>query len=491
VPDTSAVASIISMRFLFLLFLALPCFAFSQTKIQPALEAFISDSELKNASVSITVTDVETGSSLASYNSERSLIPASSLKTITTATALSVLGADYRYKTELQYTGSIDGSGTLHGDLYIKGYGDPTLGTEWLDQADDMPTVLAKFTAAVQAAGIKKIAGHVIGDGSFFPTSPVASTWQWEDMGNYYGAGAFGLNLHENWYWLDFQQNTLLDSTPKVKAIRPEVPVIFIDNLVTSAPRGTGDQAYIYGAPFRHHVTVRGTIPVGTGTFTIKGSVPDAVLFAAHQVTERLKDAGIEITGLPRSIFTPTNEAERKVFYTHNSPELRDIVWEANHESVNLYCEVMLKTIGLKLKEDSDYDVATDAVKEYWEAKGLATDGMRLRDGSGLSSRTNVTSRQMASILRLIANDNTIFPVFYASLSTGAEGTLKGMFKGTKAFTNIRAKSGSMTGVRSYTGYATTTDGQLLTFSIIANNFTCKSSLMRKKMEKFMVSFCE
>ena len=238
-------------------------------------------------------------------------------------------------------------------------------------------------------------------------------------------------------------------------------------------------------------MTIRGTIPVGTGTFTIKGSVPDAVLFAAHQVTERLKDVNIEVTGLPQSIFTPTNEAARKTFYSHNSPELRDIVWEANHESVNLYCEVMLKTLGLSLKNDSDYDVAVDAVKEYWEAKGLATEGMRLRDGSGLSSRTNVTSRQMAGILRLIANDNTIFPVFYESLSTGTEGTLKGMFKGTKAFTNIRAKSGSMTGVRSYSGYAKTTEGKLLSFSIIANNFTCKSSLMRKKMEKLMISFCE
>ena len=260
---------------------------------------------------------------------------------------------------------------------------------------------------------------------------------------------------------------------------------------MTSAPRGSGDNAYIYGAPFRHHVTIRGTIPVGTGIFTIKGSVPDAVLFAAHQVTERLKDVGVEITGLPRSIFLSTNEVARNTFYTHNSPELRDIVWEANHQSVNLYCEVMLKTIGLALKNDSDYDVATDAVKEYWEARGLATEGMRLRDGSGLSSRTNVTSRQMAGVLRLIANDATIFPVFYESLSTGSEGTLKGMFKGTKAYTNIRAKSGSMTGVRSYSGYTQTVDGQLLSFSIIANNFTCKSSLMRKKMEKLMISFCE
>lgn len=461
--------------------------------IQSALETFLSDPVLRNASVGVVVVDTETGATVVSYEGNRSLIPASSLKAITTATALSVLGADYTFRTELQYSGATDAEGTLHGNLYIKGYGDPTLGSEWLDSADDMPTILAKFAHAVRAAGINRIDGHIIGDGSFFPSSPVPGSWQWEDMGNYYGAGAFGLNLHENWYWLDFQQNPQLDSTPVVKATRPAVPFIHVENLVTSAPRGTGDNAYIYGAPFRHHVTVRGTIPVGKGsTFTIKGAVPDPVLFTAYQLTEKLKSQGTEVTKLPRALFVPTDdEATRNVIYTHTSPPLRDIVWEANHESVNLYCEVMLKTLSLQLRQSSEYDTAAAVVRDYWQIKGINTEGMSLRDGSGLSARNAVTARQMADILRLTANDPTIFPDFYQSLSTGAEGTLRGMFRGKKAYTKIRAKSGSMSGVRSYSGYATTPEGKLLAFSVIANNFTCKSSVMRRKTERLMESFCE
>ena len=464
----------------------------SVSRIQPALEAFLADPDLRHASVGFIVIDTETGRSLASYDADRSLIPASSLKALTTATALSVLGADYTFRTEIQHSGSIDAEGILQGNLYLKGYGDPTLGSDRDNFAEAMPIVLEKFAAAVRAAGIRGINGSVVGDGSYFPHAPVASSWQWEDMGNYYGAGAFGLNLHENLYRLEFEQSPYLDSVPQVKRVYPEVPLVHIENLITSAPRGTGDNAYIYGAPFRHQVTIRGTIPVGNRTpFTIKGSVPDAVLFAAHQMTRTLKETGIEVTGMPRSVFAVDTTQVRKVIYTYTSPTLQKIVYETNHESVNLFCEVLLKTLGLQLAGDSDFFAATEAVTAYWKEKGLDTEGMLLRDGSGLSARNLLTARQLAEMLRLTANDKEIFPGYLTSLSTGAGGTLKGMFRNTPAYTRIFAKSGSMTGVRSYTGYARTKDGRLLAFALMANNFSVKSSVMRRKMEKLMASLVD
>lgn len=473
----------------FLLLLA--CNLLAQQDIQSALQTFLNEQELQHATVGVFIIDAETGEELASYNPDRSLIPASSLKTISTSTALDLLGKDFRFKTELQYTGEIDAQGTLRGNVYIKGYGDPTLGSEWTEQADDMNLVLQKFTDALIKAGIKKIQGHVIGDGSFFSHSPVASSWQWEDMGNYYGAGAYGLNFRDNWYWLDFQQHPTPDSTPIVMGTRPLVPFIYTENLLTSAARGTGDNAYIYGAPFRHHVTIRGTLPVGNKTvFSIKGAIPDPVLFTAYHLTEKLKQTGVPVTELPRSVFL-TKDTLRSTIYTHYSPSLSTIITEANHESINLYCEVMLKTVGLQLVNNSDYREATEAITDYWHKKGINTEGMSLRDGSGLSAKNLITARQMANILRLVSMDKEDFPVFYESLSSGKEGTLKGMFRGTRAFDNIRAKSGSMSGVRSYTGYARTKAGRLICFSVIANNFTCKSSVMRRKMERLMISLCE
>lgn len=460
--------------------------------IQTALETFLSDPDLRNASIGFIVTDTETGRTLASYDADRSLIPASSLKAVTTAAALSVLGADYTFKTEIQYSGSIDAQGILQGNLYLKGYGDPTLGSDRDNFAEAMPLVLEKFAAAVTAAGIRGINGSVIGDGSYFPHAPVASSWQWEDMGNYYGAGAFGLNLHENLYCLEFEQSPYLDSVPRVKRVYPEVPLVHIENLITSAPRGTGDNAYIYGAPFRHQVTIRGTIPAGNRTpFTIKGSVPDAVLFAAHQMTLTLKGKGIDVTGMPQSVFTNDTTQTRKAIYTYTSPTLQKIVYETNHESVNLFCEAMLKAIGLQLADNSDFFAAAVALTAYWKEKGIDVQGMQLRDGSGLSARNLVTARQMVEVLRLTANDKAIFPAFLASLSTGSSGTLRGMFRNTPAYTRIFAKSGSMTGVRSYTGYAQTKDGRLLAFSLIANNFSVKSSVMRRKMERLMTALVE
>lgn len=464
----------------------------AQSKLNEALRVFINDPDLKQSNIGVTIMDVETGGVIAAHRPDHSLIPASSLKTVSTAAALSILGDEYRYKTELEYSGQIDSTGTLHGDLYIKGYGDPTLGSEWLEAADDMPTVLQKFTNAVKKAGIKKIKGHIIGDGSYFSSDPVASSWQWEDMGNYYGAGAFGLNFHDNWMWLDFEQHPTLDSLPRVLGTRPNVPLIYAESLVSSAPRNTGDNAYIYGAPFRHHVTIRGTIPVGNKTtFSIKGSIPDPVLFTAYHLMTSLNAAGIEVEKSPRAIFYSSQD-NRKVIYTHLSPSLKEIVWIANHESINLYCEVLLKTLGLILNKTDDYSNATDVLEKYWQSRGIDTEGMSLRDGSGLSAKNLITTRQMAKILKSMYKDKKSFGSFYNSLSTGNEGTLKGMFKSSPlALSNIRAKSGSLSNVRSYTGYARTKQGKLICFSMIANNFTCKSSKIRKKMEKLMISLCE
>lgn len=480
------------MRFTFL-FLSIFTFsnAFAQSTKQTALERFISDENLKNSSVSITVLDAISGNTVMAYDSERSLTPASSLKTLTTAAALSVLGENYKFKTELQYGGTLDNEGTLQGDIYIKGYGDPTLGSELMEETDNMHIVFSKFLMALKGAGIKNINGHIIGDGSYFPTQPNADTWLWEDMGNYYSAGIFGLNILENRYWLDFQQHPSLDSIPRVLGTRPQFPVLQIENLVTSAEKRSGDQAYIYGTPFNHDITIRGTIPVGDGSvFSIKGSIPDPVLFAAFQFSEYLKLNGINVEKHPRSVFTPKEDL-RKTIYVHQSPTLSTIVKRTNHESVNLYCEAMLKIIGLQLANSSSFEDATEALINYWAERGIDTEGMLLKDGSGLSPRAFVTSRQLATILHLMANDGNLFPIFYESLSSGKEGTLKGMFRGTRAYENIHAKSGSMSSVRSYTGYARNKKGQLLSFSIIANNFTCKSSVMLRKMEALMISLCD
>lgn len=480
---------------LILLVLFLPN-VFSQ-RLNDAIQAFANDNDFKYGGISVSVVDVASGKLVAGHNSNLGLTPASSLKVITTAAALHYLGDNFRFKTELQYDGEIDTNGTLNGNLFIKGFGDPTLGSHQFDQAEKLYVVMQKFVDAVKAAGIKKINGYIIGDASFFESEVVGAKWLWEDLGNYYGAGMYGLNIQENLYFIDFQQVGKVGEVPPIVATRPSIPNLLLLNEVKSEVKGSGDNAFIFGAPYAYTRYVRGTIPVGNKKFTIKGSIPDPPFFAAHYLADFLEKSGVETAKLTASYFdlkrsNQISDSERIVFYTYQSPSLRDIVEKANMKSVNLYCEAMLRMIGKKANSNGTPEAGLEAVYDFLEKKGMNTDGFFLLDGSGLSPMNSVTTFQMASAIQLFVNDDKISDSFKNSIPVAAKsGSMKYMLRGTAAAGRVFAKSGGMERVRSYTGFMKTKKGKLVSFSMIANNFTCKSSQVRKKMEKLMLAIYE
>jgi D-alanyl-D-alanine carboxypeptidase/D-alanyl-D-alanine-endopeptidase (penicillin-binding protein 4) len=485
------------MQKLFLfIFLFLETTLFGQAALNKALSKFINDSDLATAGISVTVMDVQTGQLIASHQADKSLIPASSMKIVTTGAALGMLSPDYVFKTEVQYDGAFNlQTGVLDGNIYLKGYGDPTLGSADLMTIPDLNTVMNQFADAIDNAGICKINGRVIGDGTFFQgIDGVGLNWQWDDIGNYYGAGAYGLNIHENYYFLNLQQVPILGSQPKILGTKPYVPEITFSNKLTSAASGTGDNSYIFTAPYSDESLIRGTIPIGNNTFKVKGSMPDPVLTAAYYLHQQLKE-NYRVT-IRKS---PTNIEDvnipilpKKTIYTYYSPKMSVIVDRTNMESVNLYAESLLRLLGQVQSSTGTPSAGIDAVKKYYEAKGVKLDGFFMEDGSGLSSKNAVSSRHLAAIMRVIANDNTINTAFYNSLpKAGESGTLKNMFKGTKAVGNLRAKSGSMTRVRSYTGYATRPNGKQWSFSVIVNNYNCSGGEMRRKLQDLMESMCE
>ena len=465
----------------------------AQTALQTAIKTFLKDDNLANASVSISILDVSSGKMLASHQPDLSLAPASSLKVVTTATAMSLLGPDYTFKTELQYDGSIDRNGQLHGNLYLKGYGDPTLGSDQMQEAPGLDAVMEKFRLALQQKGIRKINGHVVGDASWFGTDVNCDTWQWNDLGNYYAAGIWGLNIHENLYYLRFRQTSRLGAIPAIGSIETYIEGLAFYNEVTSAGRGTGDNAYIYGAPYDFTRYVRGTIPVGSQLFSIKGSMPDPPLFAAQYLR-----ASLEEVGIPSSDEATTQlELERRgkandsrtTFYSYHSPDLEKIVRRANMKSVNLYCESLLKTISKARNGDGSLESGTKILLEYWEDRGVNTRGVFLDDGSGLSARNAVTTRFMVQLLRKKTKDKD-FEACYNSIPVdGEDGPLRNTLKGTAAEGRLSAKSGTIKRVRSYTGYARTRTGNLRAFSIIVNNYSGSGGAIRKRMETLMLAF--
>ncbi len=469
-------------------------FAAAQSSLQKAIDALTNDSDLKHASLGICVIDVESGKVIAQNDKDKSLIPASSLKVVTTATALAKLGDDFRFKTELQYDGQIEKDGTLNGNLYIKGFGDPTLGSDRFDKAMPLEQLLSEFVNAIKKLGIKRINGKIVGDASFFSSSVNGRTWLWEDVGNYYASGAWGLNILENRYYLDFEQNTQLGGQPQIESTTPPIPNLLLINEVRSAEANSGDNAYIFGSPYSYTRFVRGTIPIGKGTFTIKGAIPDPPFFTAYLLMEALEKNGIPTSKIATSQMELDRNGKvkkpRKTIHSHFSSTLKEIVIETNLESVNLYCESMLRYLATTVKGNEPED-GLELIYEFWKQKGLDTEGFFMEDGSGLSPYNNVSAFHLAKIMQLIAQDKKLNASFYKSLPiAGQSGTLKYMLRGTAAENNLRAKSGGMKRVRSYTGYARSKSGKLLSFSIIANHFSCTSNEMRQKMEKIMVELC-
>lgn len=479
-----------------LFFLVASASLFAQAALTKAMTKFTSDTDLMNASISISVMDAQTGVMVASFNPDRVLAPASSTKLITTGAALGILSPNYIFKTEIQYDGVFNAqTGVLDGNIYLKGYGDPTLGSSEMLGVADMNSIMSQFATAINQAGFRKINGKIVGDGSFFQRiDGIGMNWQWDDLGNYYGAGAYGLNINENYYFLSLQQAPLLGMQPKIVETEPFLPEVTFTNRLTSAASGTGDNSLIFTPPLNDESIVRGTIPIGLGIFKVKGSMPDPVFTAAYFLQQKLKMDFKTTFKKGAANFDDLNEPvlPRKTIYTQYSPKLSAIVERTNLESVNLYAETMLRTIGQTQSSMGTPNAGVEAVKTFWQARGVDMKGFFMEDGSGLSARNAISSKHFVSILYAIANDNTIYPAFYESLpKAGETGTLKNMFKGTKAVGKLRAKSGSMTRVRSYTGFVTRPNGKQWCFSVVVNNYTCSGSEIKTKLQDLMVSMCE
>ena len=461
---------------------------------QKAANTLVYDTTLTIGDVGILVQDAATAKTLCSYNAKKSLIPASNQKIIVTATALKILGNDYRYATQFQTDGTIKDS-TLNGNFYIKGSGDPSLGSPEMDSVPRFKYLLDSITVLLRKVGINKINGKIIADASVFAEETAPPTWLYEDLGNYYGAAPSGLNVNDNQYQLIFTQRPLVDVKTDIAGIVPIVPEFALENKVKSF--GKTDEANIFSMPFSKVGMVNGTIPAGENVFSIYGSVPDpAYLFAWH-LRRVCTENGIGVTDsattAARIFEEHRNNSEldksRKTLFTWYSPTLENIVRYTNFESVNLYAEVLLHTLALHETSVSNLPKGVAVIEKYWRERGMDLHGMFYLDASGLSPRDGITPEQLCFVLRNVAQDKQWYNAFYNSLpQAGKNGTLKTFLNKTATLQNrVRAKSGTISRVKSYSGYLTTDTGRLLVFSVLANNFTCSQSEMKKKIENFLI----
>lgn len=476
------------------LFLSIPSFVTAGSGPSPlerAFKEFHADPSLQNAGWTFYVMDVTAGKPILEHNIHKPLLPASLQKLVTTSTAIMMLGNDHQYETLLQHDGTVDRRGVLRGNLYIKGSGDPSFGSSQLEFSPDLDEVFEEWLNIISRIGITKITGSIIADERIFDDEMVPRRWLWEHIGNYFGAGSSGLSVHENEYTVYFKAGPSVGSPAEVIGTVPEVPGMSFVNEVTTGATGSGDQVYIFGAPWTSERQLTGTVPLGANDFPVRGSMPDPPGFLAEHFRLHLQNNGIEIEGesasyrtiKPKDIFVSD---DRVTLSTHYSPLFFDIIYRTNLHSVNSYAENLLKTIALQDMEQGTLNGGIETLQNFWQENGMNTEQMMLHDGSGLSPSNRLTSEQLMTVLSTISQ-HAAFTLLLQSLPlAGYSGSLASQFRGSASEGQLRAKSGYLNNVRSYAGYTTMQNGNLAAFIIIANDYKASPAAMRLKMVRLM-----
>lgn len=436
------------------LFITLLCFQtlFSQSvsdQLDKSVKEMLSASNALSANLSFYVTD-EKGSLVYEYSGNKGLSTASTQKIFTSITALETLGKDYQFKTTASYSGKIS-NGNLDGDFYITSNGDPTLGT-WRYDNYKPENFKQKLLEAIKKSGIQKISGNLIVDDSYFDFQSTPGGWPWNDLGNYYGAGTFGVNWRENQFDININGN-------QVKSYSYELEnVNWINELKTG---GNSDQSLIFTAPHSGTAMINGMLPAGK-TSTVSGATPNPPMQLAVEIEKLLKDNGISISGKTTTYYnekvagksvlkTPTQNQ----IFEYKSPTLDKIIYWFLRKSVNLYGETLIKTMAKEKRNNPNFETGIVFLKDFWKSKGINPVMINFADGSGLSPQNYVSAKAQVQAL-LYAKKQSYFDVFYDGFPTQ---------------NGIKMKSGTIKDSKSFAGYHTSKNGKNYVFSIILNNY--------------------
>jgi len=431
------------------------------TQLQKAFQQFENDPQLKHALVSLYVVDAQSGKPVFDKNSQTGLAPASTQKIITTATAFEVLGKDYRYQTNF---GIIKKA--AQNILYIQPSGDPTFGS-WRWEQTKEAFLLARVSNAARNTKTGKF-DAVLVDTTGWNDEPIPDGWIWQDIGNYYGAGASALNWRENQYDLFLRSGNSTGSPVSIVKTEPKLYNDTIISMVTAGAKGSGDNAYIYLPAGRSQTIVRGTIPPGEASFGISGSLNDP----AAQFAAALADSLKKMFTIPYKLFYNRTAfpAAPVFFYTQLSPSLDSIIYWFNKKSINLYGEALVKTMAYLKKGKASTEEGVDIIRSFWKERGIEEDELNMVDGSGLSPLNRVTTHAQVTILRY-AKSQSWYADFYNALPE---------------YNGMKMKSGTISGAKGFCGYQRSKDGNEYIFSFLVNNYSGPASVLVNKMYRVL-----
>lgn len=456
------------------LFFLLPVFApiHAQTATD-AVTRFVDREILKHASVGFRVVEVETGRVMASHNEDMSLTPASTMKIITTATAIELLGANYRYRTELLYDGHVE-NGILDGNVLIAGSGDPTLGSEFI--AADPQLFLTTFSDGIQGLGISRITGSIIALDNLFGYEGIPAKWLWEDMGNGYAPGIYGISVFDNLCKVKLSSGAVGKDT-EIISVEPHIPDLQLINEVKAAA-SQSDNSYASGMPFSYSRRLYGTIPQNRASFTAKTDIPDPGLLLAQSLEKKLSEQNITAKEASTYRLKPVEPNETTPIAHVLSPRLGEIIRVINVRSNNHYAEHLYRLLT---------QVRSVNMKQFWQKRGIDSANLFMYDGCGISPTNALSARFLTDVLSYMDKSYGKSGAFSRSLpKAGQEGTVAGFLKNTPLAGKVYVKSGSISQVQTYAGYVETGEKRYA-FAILVNNYTGTRAEVRAAIEQLLV----
>lgn len=475
----------------------------SGTEVQRYIDSIAVTEPLNTALIGVKAVRVG-GGVVADHQSQLMLMPASNLKILTTGVALRELGADFRFETKLAYSGTIS-DGVLDGDIYIIGGGDPTLGS---DDPIAIPRreLFSQWKALISNAGIRGIKGNIIGDGRFFDGAMELSSWLYEDIGTYYGTGMNGLSFYKNVQDFNVSPGAVPGADLKISLGYPRTPWMNFSYDCTTGVEGSGDMLYLYASDLAPVAQLRGTFAAGRAPKTVECSNKFGTYTCAWEFCEYLKANNIQVHGKVADVDAramlrtmlgqassgfASSEAELKHIGATYSPRLSDIVFLTNQNSDNFYAETLFRMVGKQLGGSADYGRSSLAVTEAMRELGAdLSKGVSIVDGSGLSRKNLVSPQFLCDFLRAML-ESSVCEAFVETLTQPGKGSQIGRMRAENPSFAERVyyKSGSMEGVRCYSGYVVPADGgkeDIIVFSILVNNYTGPSWRIMNQIDRIL-----
>lgn len=448
--------------------------------LQNDVTALVASPDLKHASWGILVRSLRRDETLYSLNAARLLLPASNMKLVTMAAAAERLGWHYTFETRIVAGGPVE-SGVLNGDLVVVGTGDPSL-----DDWDGVATqTFSGWAAGLKARGITRIAGRIVGDDNQLDDQLLGAGWAWDDLTSSFAASIGALQFNENTSRLTITPGSAVGAAALV-SLAPGGTGLILRSDVRTAPPDTMPSIEARRGAASSVLDVRGSVPAGAPPLVRNVSVYNPTLYFVSALRDALIVNGIDVAGPPVDIddvdgtMEPLGQPLGTVV-SHSSPPLSSLAQTMMKLSQNMFAESFFHAIGAR--------PGVDAVLREW---GIGDSAVIVADGSGLSRYNLASPEALVAILTHVYRDDRLREAFIASLPVaGRDGTLAGQMKGTAADGKARAKTGSMSNVRTLSGYVEAADGEPLVFSILANNYGTPADLVETIIDRIVVRLAQ